>query len=324
MKFRGLKSLYKNLRHGLTLMYIPHASYKKIKNCRIPFILVLIILGVIFFNIYIFIGYSTQLWRIAHFKRDIALQNEEIAKLHSEKIRVEPILEKNRSLGFKYAFSRQLNQELTNTWKRIFQKDKAQFSVASRGGSHVKIESPVYQLTTLPKTTGITTSLEKLDHNLVQLEIILNSEIEDQKRLLQELQAYERYLDHTPSIWPVYSSIRSAFGMRFHPIHREYKKHEGIDLKAATGTKVLAAADGKVSFAGWQEGYGYLIKINHDYGFETRYGHLSQLLVRSGQTVKKGQRIALSGNTGTSTGPHLHYEVRVNGNPVDPVQFLKN
>lgn len=99
--------------------------------------------------------------------------------------------------------------------------------------------------------------------------------------------------------------------------------HEGVDLAAEYGTKVRATAAGVVSFADWEEGYGYMVKINHDYGYETCYGHNSRLLVYAGETVKKGQVISLSGNTGESTGPHLHYEVRINGKPVNPVPFLK-
>ena len=89
------------------------------------------------------------------------------------------------------------------------------------------------------------------------------------------------------------------------------------------GTRVRATAAGTVIFAGWEEGYGYVVKIDHDYGYETRYAHNSRLLVDVGEFVKKGQVVSISGNTGESTGAHLHYEVRINGRPVNPVPFLK-
>lgn len=156
-----------------------------------------------------------------------------------------------------------------------------------------------------------------------QLQNILHKETGEQDQLLDNLQAYERRLDHTPSLWPVYAPIVSPFGERFHPIFHKYILHEGVDLGAEYGTRVRATADGTVSFAGWEVGYGNVVIIDHDYGYETRYAHNSHLLVYPGEKVKKGQVISLSGNTGESTGPHVHYEVRINGRPVNPVPFLK-
>ncbi|UTW05380.1 peptidoglycan DD-metalloendopeptidase family protein [Amphritea atlantica] len=118
--------------------------------------------------------------------------------------------------------------------------------------------------------------------------------------------------------------ISDKFGMRMHPIRKKRVMHNGIDFKANTGTPVYATADGAVEYAGLhkQSGFGKLIILQHALGFKTYYAHLSDVKIKSGTFVSKGQLIGLSGNTGTSTGPHLHYEVRYLFRPVDPEPFV--
>ena len=122
--------------------------------------------------------------------------------------------------------------------------------------------------------------------------------------------------------WPVRGPISSPFGPRIHPIYGVPSFHTGIDIAVPEGTPVRAAASGTVTFAGWHEGFGVLVVIDHGNGYESYYGHLSKLLVSEGQRVSAGDVIALSGNTGLSTGPHLHFEVRYLGTPVDPRPLL--
>ncbi|UCD78438.1 MAG: M23 family metallopeptidase [Desulfobacterales bacterium] len=105
---------------------------------------------------------------------------------------------------------------------------------------------------------------------------------------------------------------------RFHPISKSYKRHTGIDYSAPHGTPIFATASGTVTFAGWREGYGKLVTVRHPNGYTTYYGHCSRLLVKKGAYVKQGQTIAEVGQTGRATGPHVHYEVRVHGQPVNP------
>jgi len=105
---------------------------------------------------------------------------------------------------------------------------------------------------------------------------------------------------------------------RFHPISKKYKRHTGIDYSAAHGTPIFATAGGTVEFAGWRGGYGKLVVIRHPNGYQTYYGHCSRLLVKRGTYVKQGQAIAGVGQTGQATGPHVHYEIRINGKPVNP------
>lgn len=115
----------------------------------------------------------------------------------------------------------------------------------------------------------------------------------------------------------------SGFGNRKKPNAKASSYHKGIDWAIPTGSKVVASSGGTVVKAGWLGTYGYVVYINHPDGKQTRYAHLSKILVSSGQTVKQGQKIALSGNTGNSTGPHLHFEIRVNGVPVNPKKYVK-
>ena len=126
----------------------------------------------------------------------------------------------------------------------------------------------------------------------------------------------------TPSIWPVSGTVTSNFGYRGNPIGGGSGFHEGIDIGVDYGTPVRATAAGKVTMAGWVDGYGNLVEIDHGNGFVTRYGHNSMLLVTVGQEVRAGSIISLAGSTGRSTGPHVHYEVRVNGSPTNPLLFL--
>lgn len=142
----------------------------------------------------------------------------------------------------------------------------------------------------------------------------------------EELQAYEIILKERsliPSIWPVKGSLESGFGGRRNPFGgSSYEYHEGQDIEAAFATPVSAAANGKVIVAGWQNGYGQVVYIEHGGGLTTRYGHLSKIEVVVGQSMSRGETLGLVGSSGRSTGPHLHYEVRINNEPVNPVSYL--
>jgi murein DD-endopeptidase MepM/ murein hydrolase activator NlpD len=127
---------------------------------------------------------------------------------------------------------------------------------------------------------------------------------------------------HTPSIWPTHGSITSGFGYRRHPIKKSIEFHRGLDIANCVGTKIYATADGVVDFAGRQAGYGNYLSIDHGYGIKTKYGHLQRMLVAEGEVVKRGQLIATMGRTGYVTGSHLHYEVRILNNPVNPLNYI--
>ncbi|OCX66086.1 peptidase M23 [Thioclava sp. SK-1] len=136
---------------------------------------------------------------------------------------------------------------------------------------------------------------------------------------LDQMNMYRIAVDKLPFAMPVTSQFRysSPFGYRWGRLHA------GMDMAAPVGTPILAPADGVVTAAEWENGYGQVIKIQHEFGVSTVYGHLSKIRVKKGQKVSQGDRIGDMGNTGRSTGPHLHYEIRVGGKPINPMTFIK-
>lgn len=144
------------------------------------------------------------------------------------------------------------------------------------------------------------------------------------KELNQYVEEHLAYLKAKPTLWPVEGDVTSQFGYRTSPTNRWRKEfHDGLDIAAPAGTPVRAAGAGRVVYAGWVGVYGLSVIIDHGYGYRTFYGHNSSLLVREGEKVAKGQAIAKVGSTGRSTGPHVHFRIEVDGQPVDPLQFLR-
>lgn len=140
---------------------------------------------------------------------------------------------------------------------------------------------------------------------------------------LDSLQAHHDLFESTPSILPTSGWLSSRFARaRVHPIHNEARPHKGVDISADRGTPILAAARGRVVRAGWVPGLGQMVELDHGFGFRTRYGHAARLHVQAGQTVERGQLIAQVGDTGIATGPHLHYEVWLNGVARDPLDYV--
>jgi murein DD-endopeptidase MepM/ murein hydrolase activator NlpD len=145
-------------------------------------------------------------------------------------------------------------------------------------------------------------------------------------RLEEDMRAYEAILrqrGYTPTVWPVEGKLEGGFGGRRNPFGGPgYEFHSGQDIEAPWGAPVIAGASGRVSFVGWQNGYGQLVVVDHGGGLTTRYGHLSHIDVALDQLVSRAQLLGKVGSTGRSTGPHLHYEVRINDLPVNPLQYL--
>jgi len=146
----------------------------------------------------------------------------------------------------------------------------------------------------------------------------------DLSELEEKFVAQSRMLSSTPSIAPVRGILTDGFGGRSDPFTREPGQHNAIDISSAVGQPIRSPADGIVVKAEWASGYGNVIFISHGYGYSTRYGHLSSFATRPGQRIKRGDIIGYVGSTGRSTGPHLHYEVRVNNNPVNPLEYILN
>jgi len=143
------------------------------------------------------------------------------------------------------------------------------------------------------------------------------------EEIAKKMKTNESLFESIPAIVPTKGDyIGSRFGVRIHPILKIRKMHTGIDFVANTGTPVYATGTGKVVFVGKNGGYGLEVRIDHGFGYRTLYAHLSKVLVKRGQKVKRGDLIAKSGNSGLSTGPHLHYEISHNGRKLNPSQFF--
>ena len=183
-----------------------------------------------------------------------------------------------------------------------------------------------YGLSTNSFTTamgrGAANMVERLSNGLDHL----GKQAKIQSISFQELDNFfknqKSLLSSTPSIWPIRGWVTSGFGFRKSPFTGLREKHEGWDIAARNGAPVRTTADGVVVVEGREYGYGNLVEIDHGYGLVTRYGHNSKHLVKVGDRVKRGQVIALVGNTGRSTGPHLHYEVLLNGVPANPKNYI--
>jgi murein DD-endopeptidase MepM/ murein hydrolase activator NlpD len=187
------------------------------------------------------------------------------------------------------------------------------------GGSDPSLMNPEYSLEKAHK------KLVRLMHqSLDNLETEISVQTMEKADLFKFLKEQKSMFACTPSIWPAKGWVSSKFGYRKSVFTGEKEFHSGLDISAAMGSPIIAPADGVVSSIAKTYGFGILLTVNHGYGLKTRYGHLSKTLVKQGETVKRGQKIALMGSTGRSTGPHLHYEVHLKGVPVNPLRYILN
>ncbi len=231
-----------------------------------------------------------------------------------------------------------IDRQATMLESKIDDLNEIEFTQASISGGILNLANKLegfstQYFSTLPGTTAETLDISKIDqfiNEVKEINVILNefqdmSEISDIE-MLQFTTIRETltdYLLYVPSIWPTESTyIGSDFGMRYHPILKVLKEHTGTDIGGAYGDEIYASASGTVVLSRYNGGYGYSVKIDHGEGITTIYGHASKLLVKEGEEVVKGQVIALVGSSGVSTGPHLHFEVRIDNVPVNPIPFI--
>lgn len=163
---------------------------------------------------------------------------------------------------------------------------------------------------------------EELD---AELDGLVDEALRNERSLVELTRYFEgqqSLLASTPAIWPARGWVTSDFGTRLDPYTASRAMHRGVDIANRAGTPIVSPADGVVVYAGYEGGYGKVIVVDHGFGVRTRYAHLAEIDAQLGERVKKGQQIGAIGNTGRSTGPHLHYEVRVNGVPENPRKFV--
>lgn len=166
--------------------------------------------------------------------------------------------------------------------------------------------------------------IKDMHQKIGQLDSASLSQRDDFEMMLGKLEEQKNLLAHTPAIRPARGWLTSSFGYRQSPFTGKREFHRGMDIANQKGTPIIATADGVISFAAGKGLLGNLVVIDHGHGIITRYGHVDEIVVNPGDRVKRGQTVALMGNTGRSTGPHLHYELRLNGVPINPSKYILN
>lgn len=211
-----------------------------------------------------------------------------------------------------------LEQRDDNLYRVVFQADPIPLSVRRGSSANTEYYSQLLDMTNSEIVVSTTKKLNEL-----KKELYIQSKSYDELVLLSKNK--ETMLESLPAIQPVSNKdltrMASGFGWRIDPIYHTRRFHAGMDFTAPIGTDIYATANGTISAAGWQQGYGNCVQINHGYGYLTLYGHMSAIKVRIGQSVKRGEVIGLVGSTGKSTGPHCHYEVHFKGEVMNPQNY---
>lgn len=272
-----------------TLMLVPHSPNRQTITIKIPRWTVHVVLFVLLSSAVVFVSsivYSSHVTRrmvsYEEMKVRTSAQSQEVEKYYTQTKKLEAML-----------------VEITdkeNQIRRMLGLGPIQTKISLIDNNKYSIDQ---KLTALK---------ENVKESKLRLNGLMNRVVEMRKRFA-----------YTPSIWPTHGRIMSTYGYRITP-WRGF--HSGIDINTAYGSPIRSAADGKIIYAGWRSGYGRTVIVNHGCGFETLYGHISRINVLKDQKVKKGQVIAYVGTSGYTTGPHLHYEVAVNGTKVNPANYL--
>ena len=211
-----------------------------------------------------------------------------------------------------------MQQRDDNLYRTLFQAEPIPLSVRLGTSRPVSYYDSIASMTDMQLAADITMHADRIEKALYV-------QAKSYDEILELAKQQEVRMENLPAIQPVLNKdltrVASGYGWRIDPVYHTRKFHAGMDFTTPTGTDVYATGNGSVDFVGWRQGYGNCVIINHGYNYQTLYAHLSSALVYVGQKVHRGDVIALSGNTGKSTGPHVHYEVRYKGQPLDPRNF---
>ncbi len=296
-------------KNKLTLMFIPGAT-GILKQLRIPVIAVYAGIAVVIALLF------TSFFLSAQFFTDKVAEKE-----------LQQLREENQRLQERYEQMRWYLAEVENRYNELVKKEVYLRSIfdlpeIEPEERQLGVGGPpppaLEKLSEAEKTAVITEAEVDRLLKLSEFELEKYTEVETSLAKLKDR------LDHTPSIWPTKGWLSRGYGMKLDPFTGYKQMHHGIDIANHRGTPIIATADGKVVKVTRTNGLGKLVVIDHGYGFRTRYGHLSEIKVKRGQRVKRGEVIALMGSTGYSTGPHLHYEVLRNGKSLNPMKYILN
>ena len=211
-----------------------------------------------------------------------------------------------------------LQQRDDNLYRVLFGAEPIPLSIRQGTQRKISYYEEIAQMTNSQLSADLSLKVDVLEK-----ELYVQAKSYDE--VLELAKTQEIRMENIPAIQPVLNKdlkrVASGYGVRIDPVYHVRKFHQGMDFTAPTGTEIFATGNAKVSFVGWKQGYGNTVILDHGFGYQTLYAHLFKALVRKGQKVRRSDIIALVGNTGKSTGPHLHYEVRLHGKPVDPRNY---
>lgn len=266
------------------------------------YILAGIILGIIF--LYLFLTFFPS-------PREKQLQREKEAMASQLEVL-------NRQVDQMQIVMTDLQQRDDNLYRVLFGAEPIPLSIRQGTQRKISYYEQIAQMTNHQLSADLALKVDVLEKEMY-------TQAKSYDEVLEMAKTQEIRMENIPAIQPVLNKdlkrVASGYGMRIDPVYHIRKFHQGMDFTAPTGTEVYATGNAKVSFVGWKQGYGNTVILDHGFGYQTLYAHLFKALVRKGQKVRRSDIIALVGNTGKSTGPHLHYEVRLNGKPVDPRNY---
>jgi len=301
--------LFKN---GITFVVIPQKT-SRVLRVNIPHLvfytgLVLVMFFLLFggYGVYRSILLQSQLEELHTLKNNYLLQQIAVKKIANEVSQFRDQMSRLRELDYKLRLITDLEVERPSP------------SLYGIGGSLDVRSDGFSDKVDLSRIDLIT----MLDKDLVRLKEMANYQEESFNNLKSFLVDQKDLLERSPYRWPVRGFVSSGYGPRLDPFTGLQRRHVGIDIVAPTGTTIRAPADGIVTYTGLDPTLGNMLVIDHGYGVITRYGHNDSVLVREGQRVKRGDAVALVGSSGKSTGPHLHYEIRINDLPVNPRNYI--
>lgn len=309
MKSEMRKAKTKKHKEYLSIMLIPHSQDRvrviKISSFYLKIslllaVLIIFISGLMIINI-----------KLSNHKKSLESNIENLSKLNIEQKNM--ISEKANAIKSLEEREKIIDDKINQFTQRY--KDMAEKYLSDEPGSKTNRSGDRTERTFVD-------DIRVLKDNLDELINENSNQTKDISGLAQIEDKLKKYTATIPTLWPAKGRLSSQYGEREDPFNYSERFHAGIDIAADWGSDILAAADGTVITSGTMPGYGKAVVVSHGHGLTTLYGHISAAVAKEGQKIKKGQLVARVGSTGRSTGPHLHFEVRINGTPVDPLKYL--
>lgn len=321
-KLRG--KITKSRRNDLSVMYVPHKK-GGVRTIRINHYRTTLLstMAILMIALLMLTGYTLAV--VKQNNQMKALHTKEINNIMDEKQKLEAMLanqSKQLAENAEIINSIETTKVIADDAVKQYENDYEQLVLAYVDKNMENISTTASRGS--KDGSSFTDDVQELRSLISVVEKAKITEDDNTSKIAEKAKKLNAYLSALPTYWPCDSQeMASGFGRRLHPIYKRYITHEGVDLGSVKGSTIYAAAEGKVVTAGWNGGYGKCVVIDHGNGYKTLYGHLNAFDVKVGQWVKKGDKIAKMGNTGLSTAPHLHFEVRVNDVPTDPLKYIE-